>query len=236
MDRRSRGATRPRRRARGLGLTRDDEGNPVLHCLGEHKVAVRGHRDLDYREQVLEREGVDVKVVTLTTPGTHVEEPARALELARLVNDDFAAASRKASGRFSALATLPLNDPAAPADELSRAVTELGLPGAMVFANVNGVALADDRFLPLWERADELGAVIHARRERGPVGPGAGRDFLQQRRGAARHLRMLLPSALRGQGRRYIYRLMIPAAIGPEVIAMPEERKAMQMLLATPEG
>jgi len=142
-------------------VTRDDEGNPVLHYPGDYNVAVRGHRDLDYREQVLEREGVDVQVVTLTTPGTHVEEPARAVELARLVNDDFAAACRRPSGRFSALATLPLNDPAASADELSRAVEELGLPGAMVFANVNGAALADDRFLPLWERADALGAVIH---------------------------------------------------------------------------
>ncbi|HUF29882.1 MAG TPA: amidohydrolase family protein [Gemmatimonadaceae bacterium] len=142
-------------------ITRDDDGNPVLHYPGDYNVAVRGHRDLDYRERVLEREGVDVQVVTLTTPGTHVEEPARAVELAWLVNDDFAAACRRPSGRFAALATLPLNDPAASADELSRAVTELGLPGAMVFANVNGVALADDRFLPLWERADELGAVIH---------------------------------------------------------------------------
>ena len=142
-------------------ITRDGEGNTVLHYPGDYNVAVRGHRDLDYREQVLEREGVDVQVVTLTTPGTHVEEPARAVELARLVNDDFAAASRRPSGRFSALATLPLNDPAGSADELSRAMTELGLPGAMVFGNVNGAALADDRFLPLWERADELAAVIH---------------------------------------------------------------------------
>jgi aminocarboxymuconate-semialdehyde decarboxylase len=147
--------------ASAVRVTRDDEGNPVLHYPGDYNVAVRGHRDLDYREQVLEREGVDVQVVTLTTPGTHVEESARALELARLVNDDFAEACRRPSGRFSALATLPLNDPAASADELSRAVMELGLPGAMVFANVNGAALADDRFLPLWERADELGAVIH---------------------------------------------------------------------------
>ncbi|HSM35863.1 MAG TPA: amidohydrolase family protein [Longimicrobiales bacterium] len=145
----------------GVRVTRDDEGNPVLHYPGDYNVAVRGHRDLDYREGVLEREGVDVQVLTLTTPGTHVEEPGRAVELARLVNDDFAEATRRPSGRFSALATLPLNDPAAAADELSRAMTELGLPGAMVFANANGAALSDDRFLPLWERADELGAVIH---------------------------------------------------------------------------
>ena len=37
----------------------------------------------------------------------------------------------------------------------------LGLPGAMVFSNVNGVPLADARYEPLWQKADELGAVIY---------------------------------------------------------------------------
>lgn len=142
-------------------ITREREGNPLLHYPGDYNVAVRGHRDLDFRETELEREGVDVQIVSLTTPGTHVEEPARAVELARLVNDAFAQATKRPSGRFGAYATLPLCDPAASADELERAVRDLNLPGAMVFANVNGTPLADDRFLPLWERADALGAVIH---------------------------------------------------------------------------
>jgi aminocarboxymuconate-semialdehyde decarboxylase len=38
---------------------------------------------------------------------------------------------------------------------------DLGLPGAMVFSNVNHVALADERYEPLWKKADELGAVIY---------------------------------------------------------------------------
>lgn len=37
----------------------------------------------------------------------------------------------------------------------------LGLPGAMLFSNVNGVPLADARFLPLYEVADGLGAVLY---------------------------------------------------------------------------
>src|SRR4029078_13213464 len=59
------------------------------------------------------------------------------------------------------LATLPLNDPAASVTELERAMKELNLPGAMVFSNVNHVALADECFAPLWKTADELGAVIY---------------------------------------------------------------------------
>jgi aminocarboxymuconate-semialdehyde decarboxylase len=141
-------------------VTEDEAGNPLIHYPGDYNVAVQGHRDIDYRADVLAEQGVDRQVVSLTTPGTHVEEPARAARLARLVNDAFAdvVAGKR---RFGALATLPLNDPAAAADELERALRELKLPGAMLFANVNGVALADERFWPIYERANDAGAVLY---------------------------------------------------------------------------
>jgi len=142
-------------------LTEDDAGNPVVHYPGDYNVAVRGHRDIAYRQGVLEREGVDTQVITLTTPGTHVEAPARAVRLARLVNDAFAEVVRERGPRFAALATLPLCDPAASATELRRAMAELGFAGAMLFSNVNGVPLADQRFEPLYAEANRLGAVLH---------------------------------------------------------------------------
>lgn len=160
----------------------DGEGNPVLHYPGDYNIAVQGHRDVAYRETVLEREGVDLQVLTLTTPGTHVETPARAAELARLVNDALAAAARRPGGyggpggRFAALATLPLNDPAASAAELTRAVRELGMRGAMLFSNVNGVALADPRYEPLWRAADQLEAVLFIH-PTNPVGVEAMTDY-----------------------------------------------------------
>ena len=139
----------------------DAEGNPLLHYPGDYNIVVRGHRDIDYRAQVLAELGVDTQVVSLTTPGTHVETPERAAALARLVNDAFADVVTTRGGRFAALATLPLNDPPASTRELERAMTTLGLPGAMVFSNVNGVPLADRRFWPLYEKANELGAVLY---------------------------------------------------------------------------
>ncbi|HXY68855.1 MAG TPA: amidohydrolase family protein [Gemmatimonadales bacterium] len=157
-------------------VTTDAAGNPVLHYPGDFNVAVRGHRDIAWREEVLAREGVDLQVLTLTTPGTHVEAPARAAELARLVNDAFAAVARERGRRFTALATLPLNDPAAAALELRRAVRELGFRGAMLFSNVNGVALSDARFRPLYEAADELEAVLHIH-PTSPVGVAAMTDY-----------------------------------------------------------
>lgn len=141
-------------------ITFDDEGNPLVHYPGDYNIVVRGHRDIEYREHVLEEVGVDKQVLTLTTPGTHIEEPQQAVRLAQMVNDAFADVVATRGTRFTALATLPLCDPAASVRELERAVTQLHFRGAMVFSNINGIALADERFWPVWEKADELGAVI----------------------------------------------------------------------------
>jgi len=157
-------------------VTIDAEGNPCIHYPGDYNVAVRGHRDIAYRQSVLEKEGVDTQVITLTTPGTHVETPATATRLARLVNDAFARVIAERSPRFAALATLPLNDVQASIAELKRAMTELRLPGAMVFSNVNGVALADKRYEPLWAEANRLEAIIHIH-PTDPVGVEAMTDY-----------------------------------------------------------
>src|SRR5947199_2690662 len=142
-------------------VTIDADGNPLLHYPGDYNIAVPGHRDIAYRTGVLEKAGIDTQVITLTTPGTHIEEPARAAELARLVNDAFARVVAERRPRFTALATLPLNDPTASVIEFERAMDQLGFRGAMLFSNVNGVALAHERYWPLYERASERKAVLY---------------------------------------------------------------------------
>src|ERR1051326_6628933 len=99
-------------------VTIDDEGNPRLHYPGDYNIAVRGHRDIAYRTSVLEQAGLDTQILSLTTPGTHVEEPAMALRLARLVNDSFAKIASDHHGRYIGIATLPLCDPTSSAREL----------------------------------------------------------------------------------------------------------------------
>ena len=142
-------------------VTYDADGNPCVHYPGDYNILVPGHRDIDYRQRVLDEHGVDTQVISFTTPGVHVEAPAISGPWARMINDAFARVVRERGGRFVALATLPLNDPPASVVELERAMKTLGMPGAMVFSNVNHVALADERFWPLWKKADELGAVIY---------------------------------------------------------------------------
>jgi aminocarboxymuconate-semialdehyde decarboxylase len=157
-------------------ITYDQDKNPCLHYPGDYNVAVPGHRDIDYREQVLRAAGVDTQVITLTTPGTHIEDTATAVRLAKLVNDCFARVVADKKGRFAALATLPLCDPAASEVELRRAMQQLKMPGAMLFSNVNGVALSDQRFWKLYETANELGAVLHIH-PTNPVGVEAMLDY-----------------------------------------------------------
>jgi aminocarboxymuconate-semialdehyde decarboxylase len=143
-----------------LRITTDGEGNPVVHYPGDYNVLVRGHRDIAYRESVLDEHGIDVQMITLTTPGTHVEEPTVAVRLARITNDAFARVRSDRPRRFVPLATLPLCDARASAAELVRAMDELKLPGAMLFSNVNGVGLDDERFWPLYEEANGRDAVL----------------------------------------------------------------------------
>jgi aminocarboxymuconate-semialdehyde decarboxylase len=157
-------------------VTIDEDGNPRIYYPGDYNIAVPGHRDIDYREQVLIEHGVDTQVLTLTTPGTHVETPATAVKFAALVNNAFACVAQTKRGRFTALATLPLNDPAASVKELVRACRELGFRGAMLFSNVNGVGLNDERFWPLYEAANDLGATLYIHPTH-PVGVEAMTDF-----------------------------------------------------------
>ena len=144
-----------------LRYTVDDEDNPVLHYPGDYNVIVPGHRLIDVRLSVLDEAGVDMQVLTFTSPGTHIEEPGRAVSLARMVNDAFKEIVDERSDRFTALATLPLNDPTASVVEFERATGDLGFKGCMLFSNVNGTALADEQFWPLYERASDSRSVFY---------------------------------------------------------------------------
>ncbi len=144
-----------------VGYTVDDDGNPVLYYPGDYNVIVPGHRIIEFRQQVLDEAGVDKQVLTFTSPGTHIEDPERSVPLARMVNDAFAEIVAERGDRFTALATLPLNDVEGTLAEFDRATDELGFRGFMLFSNVGGVALADERYWPLYERASDKGVVFY---------------------------------------------------------------------------
>jgi aminocarboxymuconate-semialdehyde decarboxylase len=149
-------------------LERDPDGRLLVHYPGDYNVVATGHRDLDERIRAMDEAGVDMHAFSLTTPGVHIESRERGIQLARLVNDEFAAAVQRYPGRFAALGALPLQDPAAAVLELERAVG-LGHRGVLLFSNINGRTLDEPEYFPLFEKIAELDvpAFIH------PTNPSA---------------------------------------------------------------
>jgi predicted TIM-barrel fold metal-dependent hydrolase len=105
--------------------------------------------------------GIDVQVLSHTTPTTELLDAAAAVPLARATNDLLAAAVAAHPDRFAGFATLPTPDPAAAAGELERAVRALGFKGAMINGPTQGRFLDDQFFWPILERAEDLGVPLY---------------------------------------------------------------------------
>jgi 2,3-dihydroxybenzoate decarboxylase len=125
-------------------------------------------QDTEQRLAEMDRLGIETAVLSLGAFGIQeVLEPARAVEQARRANDALADIVRAQPTRFAGLAALPMQDPAAAADELERAVRELDLRGALVngYSSLGdletGVYYDDERFLPFWERVEALGVPFY---------------------------------------------------------------------------
>src|SRR5919204_4353823 len=109
----------------------------------------------------MDAQGVDVQVVSIHTPfvGYHLD-PAQGRQLAREVNDEIAEMAKAAPKRFVGMATLPMQDVRAAIEELDRAVHVLGLKGAELDTIVNGLNWDEPQFLPLFQAAEQMGAVL----------------------------------------------------------------------------
>lgn len=105
--------------------------------------------------------GVDVQVISLTTPATQALGVSEAVELARAANDLAAHAVRENPSRLQAFATLPTPDPEYAARELERCVSELGMKGAMLTGRTRNRSLDAPEFLPIFETAARLRVPLY---------------------------------------------------------------------------
>ncbi len=115
----------------------------------------------DQRIAAMDAAGIDVQVLSLTSPGTEQLEAAAAEALAREANDFLAAAVARHPDRFAGFAALPTAAPGAAAAELTRAVRDHGFKGAVINGHVRGRYLDDPFFWPILERAEALGVPIY---------------------------------------------------------------------------
>ncbi len=120
-----------------------------------------GGFDIARRLRDMDGAGVDVHVLS-ATPQTYLynQEAALTAVTAAIQNDQMAKHIAAHPTRFMGIATLPMQDPVRAADELKRAMTKLGLRGAMIGSHVYEKNLDDPGFEPLWTTAEELGAFM----------------------------------------------------------------------------
>lgn len=117
--------------------------------------------DADERVQVMDRQGVDLHLVSVAPFFTNYHlEPKEGLAAAREVNDEIAGMVHARPARFAGLATLPMQDPGAASAELERSVNELGLKGVELVTNVVGKNWDSKEFYPFFETAERLGAFL----------------------------------------------------------------------------
>ena len=123
----------------------------------------------DERLQLMDASGVDVQVLSLTTPGGQDLDPAEAIALARDVNDLIAATVKRHPHRFEGFATLPTPAPIAAARELERSVIDLGLCGAMICGRTGEVNLDDVSMRPVFEAAASLKVPLYVHPKMPPL-------------------------------------------------------------------
>ncbi|GAA3435071.1 amidohydrolase family protein [Kutzneria kofuensis] len=110
----------------------------------------------------MDAHGVDVQVLSMTSPGLEViDDAAEAVAAARRINDHLADAVAAHPTRFAGFAALPLQDPDAAVAELRRAVHELGLKGVLHNDHVGGHYLDEPRFRPVWAELERLGVTLY---------------------------------------------------------------------------
>jgi len=105
--------------------------------------------------------GIDMQLLSLTSPGTEQLEAADAVVLARETNDYLAESIKKNPTRFGGFASLPTAAPDQAAQELEQRVSGQKFAGAVINGHNRGRYLDDKFYWPILECAEKLGAPIY---------------------------------------------------------------------------
>jgi 5-carboxyvanillate decarboxylase len=118
--------------------------------------------DLDKeRLEIMDRDGVDMHLLSLTAPGVQMFDAATATSLARLANDRLAEAIRRHPKRYAGLASFAPQDPAGAVKEIERAIRTLKLNGLVVNSHTNNEYYDDQKYWGIFEAAEALDAAIY---------------------------------------------------------------------------
>ena len=152
----------------------DPAGRRIIRYKGSRFFGITSAMtDIGRRIEDMDRVGIDVAVLSLSTPNVYFAPPAQQAEVARLVNDSYAEEIAKRPHRLKGFASIPMDDPAAAIRELHRAIDELKLNGAILLSNVNGRALTDPLYRPVLEEMHRMQVCVLLH----PMLPAAAEPF-----------------------------------------------------------
>ena len=116
--------------------------------------------DVAKRLEDMDRVGIDVEVVSLSTPNLFFTDAQHQPEIARMVNDAYAELAARHPERFKAFASIPMDDPDAAVRELHRAINELKMNGVILLSNIGGKPLTSPEYRQFFAAADALKLCI----------------------------------------------------------------------------
>jgi 2,3-dihydroxybenzoate decarboxylase/5-carboxyvanillate decarboxylase len=105
--------------------------------------------------------GIDMHILSLTTPGVQMFDADTATELAQLFNDRLAEVVARHPGRYAGLAAVAPQSPKRAASEIERAITKLGLNGLLVNSHTYDEYYDQEKYYPIFEAAESLDAAIY---------------------------------------------------------------------------
>lgn len=140
---------------------RDHEAPLIVHANGLRYPVFPSFHDPGAKLEQMERDGIDISVVSIV-PSLFLFElaPEETARVHRVINDAAAAYAAAGDGRIVAMATVPMNDPAAASEELRRAHDELGLHGVEVGTSMGDVMVDGPELDPVFATAEKLGVPI----------------------------------------------------------------------------
>jgi predicted TIM-barrel fold metal-dependent hydrolase len=109
---------------------------------------------------MMDRVGIATGMLSVSSPGVHFGNDAKARALARSVNEFSARTIGEHRGRFGGFASLPLPDVDGALEEITYALDTLKLDGIVMLTNFNGVYLGDKRLDPVFDELNRRGAVV----------------------------------------------------------------------------
>lgn len=116
----------------------------------------------DARLKAMDTGGVDITVLSQTSPGVHqLSNTLEAIEASQSCNNFLAEQIRQNPTRYRGFACVPLLDPNAAALELERCVKELGFLGALVNGHTHGRYLDAPEFDIFWAMLEKLDVPLY---------------------------------------------------------------------------